>query len=222
MKLMKRFALLAAACGLATLCLAAGWTLKAPYAAKSKLTYNMTVNANAGGQEHEAKMDQVVAFDSVDEKAVSGSASWGHLTVDGNELDENTEWKFKMSPAGAITEASDGAEYARMLAPTFFTYPGKEIAAGDKWTETLTVKDVPKITIDYTVVGTEKLDDKDVLKISAKVKEDKADGLTGDDTFWVGQDGKVQKFELSLHNWVVPMAGSDAVDAKIKGTLAKS
>jgi hypothetical protein len=45
--------------------------------------------------------------------------------------------------------------------------------------------------------------------------------MTGTGTWWVDKAGKPQKFEVKANRWVVPMAGTDSMDATLKGTLAK-
>ncbi len=222
MKPMKRALPLIFGVALAAAAMAQGWLLKSPYETKGKTTWKMVVDANVDGGTHVAKMDYVLNVQSNDPKAIKVVASWNHLTVDDNEMSEESSWEVELAPSGAITKATDGEEYARMLLPMLFTYPGKEVEAGAKWSESIkTSKDAKDIKVDYEVLAKEKVGDKDALKVAAKFKEDKTDGMTGDDIFWVDKDGKVLKFELKLKNWMVPMAGGGPVEATIKADLAK-
>src|SRR5579862_5243648 len=166
MLLMRSFLTFAAALALAATSIADGWLLKAPYDAKTKLTWNVTVNVNINGQDHEAKFKDVLTINSKTDKEVKGSGTWTDLTLDGNEGGgggDPPQWEMAFNPNGSISSAGDSADYPRMLAPLTFVYPGKEIKTGDKWTEKFKPKDGKDITIDYEAVEESKVGDTDVI-----------------------------------------------------------
>lgn len=207
---------------IATFALAQGWVLKAPYEPKTKLAWNIHVDANMGGQNHEAIMKQTVSFESKSEKEIKGSASWSELQVDGQDMGgEDTAWSLTLNPNGTIASAGESDDYSRMLAPFAFAYPDKEVKVGDKWTvKFVPFKDAREMTAAYEVLEQTKVGEIEALKVKGKLT-DAGSGLVSDGSYWVGKDGKVLKFDLDVKSWVVPMAGAGEFDAKIKGELAK-
>ncbi|HVT13381.1 MAG TPA: hypothetical protein VHE55_14030 [Fimbriimonadaceae bacterium] len=223
---MRSFLTFVAALGLAAFSLAdGGWLLKPPYEAKAKISYKVTVDANVGGQDHEATMKQLFTVDSKSDKEVKGKGSFSDVTLDGNDLSgqDLPSWDVTLSATdGSVTAAGDSVDYVRMLTPFTFIYPSKEIKVGDKWTTKFKpAKDAKEITIDYEVVEQSKIGDDDVLKIKSKLSEDGP--MKADDTYWIGKDGKVLKFDLDIKGWPAPFTGgAQDIDAKIKGEYVKS
>ncbi len=207
---------------LAAVSFADGWMLKAPYEAKSVLTWNVTVNANVGGQDHEAKFKSVLTINSKTDKETKGSGTWTNLMLDGAEQtqDDPPKWDVVFNPNGSLASAGESADYARMISPMTFIYPDKEVKVGDKWSAKYKPKDGKDISVDYEVLEQTKVGEVDVLKIKGKISEDGP--MKGDNVYWVGKDGKLVKFDLSLTAWTVPIAGGPGeIDAKIKGEIAK-
>ena len=58
------------------------------------------------------------------------------------------------------------------------------------------------------------------LVVYVKLKEDLKDGLSADGTWWLSKSGRIVKFEMSINNWVVPMAGPEPFDAIVRGKMA--
>lgn len=219
---MRAFISFAAVFALAAASFADGWLLKAPYEAKTKLVWNVTVNANVGGQDHEAKFKSVLTIDSKSDKEIKGKGAWLDLMVDGAEQgsDGAPTWDITFNPNGSIVSAGEGADYARMMAPASFIYPEKEVKVGDKWSAKYKPKNGKDISLDFEVVEQAKVGDADVLKVKSKMTEDGP--MKSENLYWVGKDGKVLKFELDIKSWVVPLPGAPGdFDAKVKGELAK-
>lgn len=211
-----------AALALVATSLADGWLLKTPYEAKTKFTWKVTVNASVGGQDVEATMKQILTVDSKGEKEVKGKTTWSDILVNGSPAGEgDSSWDTTFGLDGSITSAGDNADFARMLTPAAFIYPGKEIKTGDKWSAKFKpAKDAKEMTADYEALEESKVGDTPAIKVRAKLSEDGP--MKADNVYWIGKDGSVLKYELDIKNWVVPMAGTGDFDAKVKGELVKS
>ena len=58
----------------------------------------------------------------------------------------------------------------------------------------------------------------DTVVVNVKVTEGGENAIGGHGSWWLSKVGKVVKFEMMLNNWIVPMAGSDAItDVIIRG-----
>jgi hypothetical protein len=108
-----------------------------------------------------------------------------------------------------------------MLLPFFFAYPDKPIEVGGTWT----YKDTGEEKVDghtanfeYKLVGTEDLKSKKAHKVTVKFNEDGPEPLKGDGTYWIGEDGRVLKYELNVSGWPVPVVGQ-IFTAKITGEI---
>lgn len=198
---------------------AQGWMLKRP--AATKTTWNLSVAAPVHGHDMQAKLDYHLDVKGMEQEKVACVASWDHLVVDDEEQGDVTTWELALAPSGAILLVKDGEEFARMLMPFFFSYPNKEVQPGDKWSDTVKLSRKSKdVRIDYEVLEKTSAGGEEVLKIAAKFKEEGEGGMEGDDLFWVQKNGTVNKFELKLKNWAVPMVNSGPIPATIKGTIA--
>jgi hypothetical protein len=220
---MKGFISLAALFALAGSGLADGWMLKSPLDAKKKTSWKVSITANVSGQDHQAAMTQVLSIDSKTEKGFKGNLSWTEVTMDGSDLPQTLpSWDVTFNPNGSISSGGEDADYARMMAPGTFIYPDKEVNVGDKWTVKFKpASDAKEMTVDYEVVKEVKVGDAAALEIRGKLSEDGP--MKGDDTYWIGRDGTLLKFDLNLTNWIVPFAGEHSeVDAKIHGDWVKS
>ena len=96
--------------------------------------------------------------------------------------------------------------------------PGKEVNVGDTWTydfkaDAKTGAVAAKAT--FKVLGTEKVDKWDTLKIQATVKELDADGASAESVMWLSTtDWDAVKMESKWTN--VPVSGAPApVNAKV-------
>ena len=206
---------------------AQSWMLKSPYEAKAKFVWNVTVTANVGGMDVEAKMKQQLEIASKDEKQIKGKGNWSDITVNGDSQAEGDgPWDIVLNPNGSLVSAHDSTDHARMLTPAAFIYPDKEVKAGDKWqVKFKPAKDAKEFTSDFEVVAIEKVGDVEAMKVKAKMVEGakEGEGMSANNLYWIGKDGKVLKFELDIKNWVVPMAtGMPDFDAKVKGELVKN
>lgn len=220
--LTKRAILLTIGTALTAASFAQGWILTAPQS-KQKSSWDLSLEAPISGRNVHATLVHAFEIKNVAADKIEGVASWDHLVVDDEELGDTTHWELSLAPTGSIAKAKDGDGYSRMLMPFFFGYPNREVQPGAKWSETVKRSaDAKAVKFDYEVLERTNVGSREVFKISSKFKEDGANGMTGDDIFWVGKDGAVVKFELKLKNWVIPMIGEDAVaTTTIKGEPSK-
>lgn len=199
------------------------WDIKPNLADKSKTVYALTVEAKTDSEEHTAKMNVVRVCSAPDaSKNIKAKYSWEGLEVDGNSMDTGASWDVLLTPDGAImsTTAEEGDDIRRMLSPLTFVYPGKAVDIGDKWSASVKPnkdKDDRQFTWAYEVKGVEKIKEADTLKIAGILSEKGNDPMSGSGTWWIGKDGTVVKFSLDIKGWVVPMAGSTPIDAKMTG-----
>jgi hypothetical protein len=151
---MHRALSIAAVFVVAACCQAQSWMLKAPYEAKAKFVWKVTVNANLSGMEVEATMKQHLDIESRDDKQVKGKSAWTEVAVNGQEQpDDQDPWAVVLNTNGSIVSANDSLDYGRMLVPAVFVYPDKEVKVGDKWTVKFKpAKDAQEVTSDYEVV----------------------------------------------------------------------
>lgn len=197
-----------------------GWLLKAP-SAKAKKSWNLSVAAPLHGHDMQAKLDYHLEVRGMEHEKVACVASWDHIVVDDEEQGDVETWELALAPSGALESVKEGEEFARMLMPFFFGYPNKEVQPGDKWSDTVKLSRKAKdVRIDYEVLEKTSAGGEEVLKIAAKFKEEGEDGMEGDDLFWVQKNGAINKFELKLKNWAVPMVNSVPMPATIKGAIA--
>jgi hypothetical protein len=204
------------------------WDIKTAVAPKASATWDVSADVVAPDGDHHAAFKLVIEVkDTEKDKPLQSTYSWKELVLDSGQGMPDNSWDVKIDAQGGITgtEATEGGDALRkMLIPMTFLYPDKAVGVGDAWTNTLkseSEKDDHSITVDFKVEAAEKLGDVDVLKITEKFTEKGPDGMTGTGTWWVDKAGKPQKFEVKANRWVVPMAGTDSMDATLKGTLAK-
>ena len=202
------------------------WDIKPSFATKTVTAWNVTIDAHVQSQDHHAKFRFEKTISSADAKSAKAKVAWKDLEVDDNPTDVPGDFEVTMGMRGELltSESSEfGDDLRRMLSVFAFVYPEKPIDVGDKWTFEMTPAKADKrmMTNSYEVVGTEKLKGVDALKISTKLEEKGENGMSSKGFFWISKEGKPLKYELDVKNWVVPMAGSEPVEAKIKGEAAE-
>jgi hypothetical protein len=188
----------------------------------------MTTSVDQGGTEHTATMTMILDIKDGDkDKPLKADVTWKDLLLDGAQAVPDNSWSVVLNGQGAIadSDATEGADaIKKMLAPMTFVYPDKPVAVGDTWTNTVKAgsdKSDESITVDMKADSLDKVGDVDALKITETLTQ-KGDGsLKGTGTWWVDKTGKVLKFETKVSNWMVPMAGDQAMDASFKGSIAK-
>ena len=198
------------------------WDLKPGIAPKAKASLAVIVEAATGDGDHRAEFTVVREIGDPDGANHKATYLWKGLTVDGQEVGEDTAWDVTVGPRGAVLATTDmmGDDIRRMLSPMAFVFPEKPVGEGDKWTAEVRPykdKDDFLLTYSYEVKGVETLDGSEALKVALTLVEKSTDGMNGEGTWWIGKDGSVLKFEMKVKNWIVPMAGSDLIEAKIAG-----
>ncbi len=198
------------------------WDIKPSFTTKTVVAWNVTVDAHVESQDHHAKFRFERTISSADAKSAKAKIAWKDLEVDDNPNDVPGDFQVTMGMRGELLSSEStefGDDLRRMLAVFSFVYPEKPIDVGDKWTFDMTPAngEKHKLTITSEVVGTEKLKGVDALKISTKLEEKGENGMSSKGFFWISKEGKSLRYELDVKNWVVPMAGSGQVEAKIKG-----
>jgi len=196
------------------------WDLKPTADPKTKLTWDVKIEAQAGGQDHHAAFKFTRVLKSDDAKKTVVTFGWDHLEVDDQDGQEVPPWDAVVGARSEILKMDGDTDdsYRRMLAPLLFIYPEKPVAIGDKYT--FDAKPSVKgetITYAYEVKKSDTINGSPTLVIGTKFTEAGADGSTGDGTWWLSKTGKIVKFEIKVKNWVVPMAGGGPVDATLKG-----
>lgn len=201
------------------------WELKSPLNAKYTATYAMKVEAGMGNETHSAAFNYVHVIEAGGEgKPWVGSVTWKNLVVDGNDEGQSMPaWPMKWNADGSLreSEGSDDDDLRRMLAPFSFVYPEKAVTKDERWESIVktVVKGVPSITYKYQVLGNEVVDSKDTLKIKSEAAEKGTEGFESTGLWWIGKDGKVVKFELTINRWYVPFAAPERFTAKVEGKL---
>ncbi|MDR3689468.1 MAG: hypothetical protein P4L46_08830 [Fimbriimonas sp.] len=196
------------------------WNLNVVLDPKVKLSWGVTVDAQAEGQEHHATFQFSRQQKSSDDKKTVVTFVWDHMTVDEQEGQEIPAWDAVTGPRGEILKLDDGSDdsYRRMLSPIVFVYPEKPVSPGDKWSYVSKPDGAGvKINYDFEATKTELVDGVQTIILAMKYKEDGADGATGEGNWWLSRVGRVVKFEVKVKNWVVPIAGPGSVDATLKG-----
>ncbi len=196
------------------------WELKPSVDPKTKLSWGMTVEAQAQGQDHHAAFKFSQLLKTSDDKKKVVTFSWDHLAVDDQEGQDVPAWDAAVGTRGEILKMEGDTEdsFRRMLSPLLFVYPEKPFAMGEKWSfEAKPSGSNPTFTYSYEAKKTEMVKDTMTVVLATKIVESGKDGMTGEGTWWLSRAGRVIKFEIKLKNWVVPMAGADAIDATLKG-----
>jgi len=197
------------------------WTLSPTFDPKApKEVWETLVDAQAPDGKHHATFNLTRATKSTANGKAVVSYSWEKLTVDDHDGDAIDPWDAVVGPRGQIqkmVEAEDS--FRRMLSPMIFIYPEKPVTVGDKWSvDVIPADKTRKITYEYEAKGKETVGDTPTIIVDVKLTEGGADGIAGHGSWWLSKVGKVVKFEMMLNNWVVPMAGNDAItDVIIRG-----
>lgn len=195
------------------------WELKAPYGPKTTTTWSVGVDASMPDGKHEAKFKlEIASNDRKEGDAAKATVSWRNLEVDGQEMGDSDSWELDLDDKEGSLKGGD-EDIARMLMPMFFLYPKTKVEATDSWGAKF---ERSKTEAKMSAQVLEKIGEVEVLKVFSDIKETTGTNpMTANGIWWVDKDGNVHKFEVTVKNWVVPMAGGDPVDAVMKGELAK-
>ena len=209
---------------IAALALAQGpaWELKAPYKDNESDKYTVVIKIQDQGQEMAVDMVLERKIAKKTDKGFEGTFGWTQLFVEGEQQPDET-FAIVLKPNGVLKSVKSdyGDAMRRMFLPFFLAYPDKSVAKDAAWTykdEQEDEADAHKASVEYKVVGEEKIKDKQAMKVSFTMTEEGPNPMKSSGFFWVAQDGKVLKYELNVTGWPVPVAGS-VFDAKITADL---
>ena len=200
--------------------------LKVPYKPDDATVYKVaiTVTDPSGGADTQVDMTAHYKVAKKTDKGFEGSFAWTNLTVGGEGEQPDETFNVVLKPNGMLksVDSTYGPGMRRMLIPFYFVYPDKAIEKGATWKyedEKADETDGHTESIEYKLVGTEKVKDKDATRVDFKITEKGPEPMKGDGAFWVGADGRVLKFEINITGWPVPVA-SQVFDAKVKGEIS--
>jgi hypothetical protein len=203
----------------------AEWGPKPPYkdGETNKYAVKMAIEDPESGATVNVEMTATYTVGKKSDKGVEGTFGWTQLLVDGSEQPDET-FKTVLKPNGVLKSVDSvyGPGMRRMLLPFYLAYPEKPVQVGGSWTykdEQTDETEAHKAVFEYTLSGTEQLKSKKAQKVNVKFSEVGPSPLKGEGTYWVGEDGRVLKFEFNVSGWTVPVAGM-VFTAKISGELA--
>lgn len=196
----------------------APWTIGLDLLSEKKVAYDLEVVISAQGETANVSMIMAVVFQKAQADGKGkATVEWQDLAVDNQNMGTQGPWEVALGANGLIESSTDGDEYRRMLQP-IWPVLGSDLKVGSDWSVSLAAKANAGQTVDWKLktIGVEKIGDVETLKVAAKMTE--KDGTSTDGTWWLRKDGKVQKFEVDVKQWTVPMAG-ESFDAKVTGKL---
>jgi len=197
------------------------WRLKPSFDPRDpKEAWAMTVDSQVEGVAHHATFEFTRSTRSRSRSKTVVAYGWDKLAIDDQEGESIRGWDAVVGPRGQLLKMDDTTDlnYRRMLAPMVFVYPEKAIAIGDKWSVEVTPLDSGrKLNYSYEAKSRELVDGVNTVIVAAKLKEDGETAISGSGTWWLSKVGKVVKFEMKLHNWIIPMAGNDVTDVVLRG-----
>src|SRR5471030_2817976 len=106
------------------------WTLKPTIDTGTKLSWEIGVDASAGGEQRHATFTMIRSIKSKADAKIVATFNWDKLKVDEQEGQEVPPWDVLLGAKGEIlkTEGDLEDDYRRMLSPLVFVYPDKPIA----------------------------------------------------------------------------------------------
>jgi hypothetical protein len=128
-----------------------------------------------------------------------------------------------LKPNGIVKSVDShyGPGMRRMVLPFYFAYPERPVAIGGTWAykdDKADETDGHVTDFEYKLVGPEAVNSKKAHKVTVKFNEQGPAPLKGTGTYWIGEDGRVLKFDLDVTGWTVPVA-SQVFKARITGEL---
>jgi hypothetical protein len=211
---------IAVAAALALVPLANKWELR-PVVDDQKATWAVSVRANVMGQDHEAAFDLVRSVKR-EGPLLKSKTAWENVTIDGMPMPIDTDFEATHDPNMVIVTAGGefGDDARRMMAPFIFVYPDAPVGVGDKWEAQWKSEEARASQLSYSfeVLEETKLGEVETLKVKSTMEEKATGGTRASGTWWVDRSGVVRQFELDVKLWIVPMAGTETVDALIKGS----
>lgn len=148
---------------------------------------------------------------------------WTELEMQGQVQEEGWDVPITLGKRGELiaSESEFGADGRRMNTPFFLVYAPEDLGDKKEWTYAFKPEkpsDGPAYTAKYQIAGTEAVSGEETTKVTVELKEEGQGAMVVKGTYWVGKDGWVRKFDLSVENWPVPQM-AQSVLVKIRGTL---
>jgi hypothetical protein len=137
--------------------------------------------------------------DAKDDKGSAGTVTFKDLQIEGESPPEAPSAQLSLGKRGESLSSSSefGDDFRRMMIPFFPAFPDAEVKPGDAWTFEYAPSGASKVTYSAKATGVEQIEGKEVLKVTVKAEEVGESGLKSDGTYWLRQDGKVAKLEVS-------------------------
>lgn len=200
------------------------WELKLPYGKDAQLAWATSIDVEQGGMQTHASLTLQLTCINVSEKGVSTIIRFLDLEVDGQSVEDTTDYPLFLNPRGYSESSTSehGDDFRRMMAPIMFLYPDKPVQVGDAWKLEFKPRPGSDGAIIYTceAKAIEKVNEQEAMKVFLKFEEGGPQAMRGDGHFWIVKDGRVIRYEMNVVNWVVPMAGEGTpVNAKLVGNL---
>lgn len=233
MKRMTRFWMLASIVAW-SLCpaLAQEYTLKMNVKEGEVYKYKMTMDIDFGGQAvvfSSTLINKVVKVESDGNFVMESSTENAVVKFGDQEMPgpASPPVKVTFKPNGQVVRyESDDSGGQSMNSLFSSTYPDKPVKIGDKWDlETSMGENMPKIKVEYTAVGTEKINDTETLKVkvvgqTVGAKEGE-NNMSYDGHFWIDlKTGMTIRSELKIKG--LPAQGAPMpIDGTLKMELVK-
>lgn len=205
------------------------WDIKAGIAPKSTASYDLAIDVEMAGQQHNATGKLVIEIKNTPAgKPIAAAYSIKDLAADTGQGLPDQSFNATLDAAGGIldSDAQEGADPIRQyLMPWTFIYPDKAVSVGDTWTDTIKVGEAKtdhSIVISMKADSLDKVGDIDALKVTEDLTQAGDGGMKSTGTWWLDKSGKVLKFEVKTSNWLVPMMGDQLLDASFKGSASKA
>ena len=199
---------------------------------KHSYNVNLDLKANIGGQPFsimvKAETENSITDISKDGIITESSRQYNSkVSLNGTDQDQPESTSTTKSKVdGTLIEHKgdqEGPHNFRLHYLQTVLLPEKELKFGDTWSKTLesTADGVRKMSLSYTLVGIEKIGDKDYYKISLNNKELEGENAsTFEGTEWLSvTDGNMAKMEGSITNIPLPESMPQDVAGKITVTL---
>ncbi len=194
--------------------------LKLPYEVGKEKVYLTTISVEEMGLE--VYVTHRFQLSAKSENGIQALWRWADIEMEG-QIQEGWDVPVTLGKRGELlaAESEFGPDGRRMNVPFFFIYPPDDLGDKKEWTFEFKPEkstDGPAFSATYKIVGSETAIGEDATKVNVELKEEGSGGMVVKGVYWVGKDGWVRKFDLSVENWPVPQMGQ-SIFVKIRGSL---
>ncbi|MFZ4506371.1 MAG: hypothetical protein ACOYON_01575 [Fimbriimonas sp.] len=196
-------------------------TTKVTIAATPKVgdvvSHKVLFKFDVSGAEVKIEGTRKLKVEKIEETQIVRSFDLSTFTVKVNDSDQSiniTAGEVTLKKDGELLKINggiEGSDEARIFLATFFAAPAAPVAAGDKFS--VEYKEgaqgtIPKRKFESVYVGKEDLKGKSVHKFTQKYTEPGVTGgMTVESTFWVTEDGTIQKIDAKFKSMFIPAVG---------------